>query len=185
VKRALLCVSAAFLIAGCSGDDHCDDCGGFKPPPPPPLERDTPQHTVEYYRLAWQDRDSTRIDSALTADYQGTSTDIGVISETISFIKSDEIRATHAMKNDDTLRSVSVDFGPSSSWTRTSYAGDPPDWSVVVVPSSAITLMYANGDVITVSPSNDQNLFKLKPTTVVGTDTTWQVIRWQEIHNSQ
>jgi hypothetical protein len=77
-----------------------------------------------------------------------------------------------------------VDFGPSNSWIRTSYESDPPDWAVVIIPSTTILLSYTIGIDVAVLPSNDQNLFKLKPT-VAGTDTTWQIIRWQEIHNSQ
>ena len=180
MKRALIYLFVTGFMAGCSGDDPA------KPKPPiiePPPGRTTPQRGVEYYRLAWETRDSTRIDSVLAVDYQGTSTEIGANPQMLSFVKSDEVRAVHAMKSDATITSVIVDLGPLNSWIRTSFAGDPPDWAVVIIPNPAISLRYADGSELAVSPSNEEVEFKLKPT-AAGLDTTWQIIRWKEVHQS-
>ena len=131
-----------------------------------------------YYATAWQNRDSTRVDSVLAADYQGTSTDPPL---TLSFVKYDEIRALHYMALDTDLTSVQVNLGPPSSWIRDSYSSDPPDWTVILVPNAQIQLRYSTG--VDVVVNNATNKFKLKPT-VVGSDTTWEIIRWEEFHNS-
>ena len=183
MKRVLICFFAC-LTVGCG--DNCNDCGGgFKPPPSGPFypPRTTPQNTVEYYRVAWENRDSTRVDSVLAVDYEGTSTDIGSTTETLSFVKFDEIRAVHRMKDDPNLVRVEVLLGPSSSWTRTSYASDPPEWVVVLVPGADIRVLLANGDILAVSSSRGNNEFKLKPV-ASGPDTTWEIVRWEEIHQS-
>jgi hypothetical protein len=136
-----------------------------------------------YYAAAWEDRDSTRIDSVLAADYQGTSSDLGPSPETLSFVKSDEVRAVHQMKMDVDLTSVVVNFGPSSSWTRDSYPSDPADWAVIYIPSVQIELHSTSGADVVVSASRTTNEFKLKPT-VSGADTTWEIVRWEEVHHS-
>jgi hypothetical protein len=145
--------------------------------------RTTPQNTVTYYKTAWENRDSTRIDSVLAVDYQGTSIDIGPTTETLSFVKSDEIRAAYGMANDLELSLVEVNLGSSGSWNRTSYASDPPDWAVIIIPHSQIILRFVNGDEIVVSPYRDSNEFRLKPVATTP-DTTWQIVRWTETHNS-
>jgi hypothetical protein len=105
---------------------------------------------------------------------------MGPVTETLTFTKSDEIRAVHNMKLDADLTRVTVDLGHSSSWIRDSYAGDPPGWAVLTVPTSHILLSYASGSDLATS-INSSNEFKLKPI-VSGADTTWQIVRWKEIH---
>jgi hypothetical protein len=84
------------------------------------------------------------------------------------------------MRDDADLRSVSVNFGPVSSWTRDSDPGDPPGWAILVVHNVQVHLSYNNGlDVIT---ATDPNEFKLKPT-ISGPDTTWEIVGWQEVHD--
>lgn len=179
MKRALLCFFATFLIAGCGGKDPA------KPQPPviePPPGRTTPQQGVEYYRLAWENRDSTRVDSVLAAGYQGTSTEIGPNPVTLSFVKSDEIRALHNMKDDVSITQVTLDFGPPSSWTQTSDPGDPPGWALVIVHNFQILINRYGGSDLAVSSSSGTTMeFKLEPT-ASGTDTTWQIVRWKETY---
>ncbi len=135
------------------------------------------------YRVAWVNRDSSRIDSVLSDDYQGTSTEIGTNPSTLTFFKSDEIRAVRNMEGDSNLLSVSVSFGPSSSWIRDSDPGDPPGWVVLHVPDVSIRLLWASSNEIIVSPSSTDNEFKLKPV-ALGTDTTWEIVRWKEVHTT-
>ena len=138
---------------------------------------------MEYYRVAWEDRDSTRIDSVLAADYQGVSTDLeSGTPEVLTFTKSDEIRAVHNMKNDTHISNVTVDLGPSSSWTRTSSVSDPPEWAVMIINAFTILVQENAGSDMAVNSTHTSMEFKLKPT-VSGTDTTWQIIRWSEVHN--
>jgi hypothetical protein len=176
VKRILICILALGLGAGCSDDDP------VKPQQVPPV-RTTPKASAEYYRLAWQSRDSTRIDSVLADDYQGTSIDMGSTTETLTFTKSDEIRAVHNMKDDQNLVSVSVDFGPQNYWRLDSHLEDPPEWVVVIIDNPYIRLSWASADEVFVSPNSTSEEFKLRPL-ASGPDTTWEIVRWKEVHTS-
>src|SRR5262245_44853871 len=98
--RLVLAVATLLVIgilAGCT-KDPCPPtdpkCQGPIPDPYP--VRNSPVAAVEYLRLSWEKRDSTRADSVLASDYQGTSTDTQTGgTTTLSFVKSDEIRALH------------------------------------------------------------------------------------------
>lgn len=133
-------------------------------------------------RMAWENRDSTAADSVLADDYQGSSTDIGTTTTTISFVKSDEIRALHGLKDDPKNTRLTMSFGSENSWVLDQYPGDPPDWVVVVVNDPAILLSQTDGD-LSVSPNLTSFEFKTKPV-VEGSETLWQVVRWKEVHNN-
>jgi hypothetical protein len=134
--------------------------------------------------MAWERRDSTEIQLVLADDYEGTSTDISAGGpEILTFTKSDEVRAVHNMRADATLTRMEVNFGPMSSWIPDSYAGDPQGWVVLHVHDVSIRLLWASGDEVVVSPSSTDNEFKLKPV-ALGTDTTWQIVSWKEVHTT-
>ncbi len=173
------------FLAGCS-PDPCPPtdpkCQGPIPDPYP--LRNTPFNAVEYLRLSWEKRDSTRADSVLADDYQGTSTDNGTTVTTISFVKSDETRALHGLKDDTNITSLSMSFGPQQSWRLDQYPNDPPDWVVVIIDNPYIQLRSVSGNDFDVSPDKTSFEFKTMPV-VEGSRTLWQVVRWEEIHNSQ
>jgi hypothetical protein len=166
-------------------NDPCKDpadCGG--PPPPPPAvypPRDSPVNAVEYLRVSWQERDSTRADSVLAADYQGTSTEVGSSPSTLSFVKSDEIRALHNFKDDNSVTKVTMDFGPTGSWIP-EIRPDHPDWVVVPIRQFTILINRNSGSDDAVSSSNSTTIeFKTRPVTS-GSQTLWEVVRWTEVH---
>jgi hypothetical protein len=135
------------------------------------------------YVTAWENRDSSRVDSVLADDYQGTSTDLASgTPEVLTFTRSDEIRAVHGLRDDANLTLVDVNLGPSGSWTRTSYIGDPPDWAVMITPHVQVILRFVNGDEVVVNPAQTSNEFKLKPVATLP-DTIWEIVRWSEMHN--
>lgn len=181
MKSIFLWVLALGLAAGCGSDGPDDHILG--PPPPPAYStRTTPQSTVDDYRLAWENRDSTEVQLVLADDYEGTSTDVSSGGpEILTFTKSDEVRAVHSIKADATVNRVTVNFGPMSSWTRDSYPVDPPGWAVIIVHNVQVIIHSNIGNDLVVSPYATSNEFKLKPT-VTGADTTWQIVRWSEMH---
>jgi hypothetical protein len=162
----------------CVGDE-CPD-----PPPPPPPVRDTPANAVEYLRLAYENRDSTAADTVLADDYQGNSTDHGTTTTTLSFVKSDEIRALHGLKDDLEITKIGMNWGTPTSWILDQYAGDPPDWVVVKISAPNILVQKTTGSDLAVSSTNLTTFeFKTKPV-VSGSQTLWEVVRWTEIHNA-
>jgi hypothetical protein len=184
---AITTLSAIGILAGC-GEDPCEPtdpkCQGSLPDPYP--LRNSPVAAVDYLKLAWANRDSTHADSVLASDYQGTSTDNGeTVITTISFVKSDEMRALHGLKDDPAITSLSMDFGPQLSWRLDQYPNDPADWVVVIIDNPYIQLRTVNGlNDFDVSPSRTSFEFKTKPV-VEGSRTLWQVVRWEEIHDSK
>jgi hypothetical protein len=171
---------------GCGNPAGPVPCKGSEcdPPPPPPFpERTNPINAVEYLRHAWADRDSVHADSVLAPDYQGTSTELGSNPTTLSFVRSDEIRALYNLKDDPDVKRLTMDFGPSTSWVVPEpYPGDPPDWVVVRVNTPNITLETI-ANTFVVSSSNTTFEFKAKPVTT-GSQTLWEVVRWLEVHNA-
>jgi hypothetical protein len=175
------------LVNGC-GPDVCPPTDPKCNPPvitTYPI-RNSPINAVEYLRLAWQDRDSTHADSVLAGDYHGTSTDEGTTgTTTLSFLKSDEMNALHRLKDELTITSLTMDFRQPGSWSLEQYPGDPPDWVVVKVENPNIQMNTTNNNTIyTVSPNKTTFEFKTTPVTS-GSQTLWQVVRWEEIHDSR
>ncbi len=108
---------------------------------------------------------------------------MGSTTETLDFLKSDEIRAIHGMNYDSTLTSVSVNFGQQGSWILDSNPLDPPGWVVVIIDNPYIRLSWAPADEVVVSPNSTSEEFKLRPL-ASGPDTTWEIVRWKEVHTS-
>jgi hypothetical protein len=167
-------------VLGC-GDKVIVD--RFPAPDPSPYHiPSAPESTVLNYRIAWERRDSTMIDSVLTDDYVGTSVDQTDPSPaTLTFTRSDETRALGGIQLDPLITSVRIDFNDSSSWSRTSDPSDPSDWVTISVfhPSILVTRSDAND----LKSTNSQLEFKLKPTGSAP-NTAWKIIRWSEVHSS-
>ena len=190
LAKLVLAIGLAALVGGqfgCSKIAGPPPCVGDNCDPPPPPEypvRISPIKAVEYLQLAWQDRDSVRADSVLNVEYQGTSAEIGTTNPgTLSFVKSDEIRALHNLKENPDVSKLEMTFPPQASWILDQYLGDPLDWVVVKVNGPSIKLTESDGDILTVSPSNTTFEFKARPITS-GAQTLWEVVRWLEVHNS-
>lgn len=137
-----------------------------------------PESTVLNYALAWERRDSTMIASVLTDDYAGTSVDMTDPSPaTLTFTKSDEIRAVGGLALDSGVSRVDVNLG--GPWIRINSPGDPPEWKIIQRTGVMLSITYANSNDL---HSNNSTLeFKLKPI-ASGSDTTWKIIRWSEVH---
>jgi len=174
-----MCCGLASLALGC-GEDKIVDSHFQSPAVPHYFTPSAPESTILNYKLAWQLRDSTMIDSVLTNDYAGASVDMAdPPSGTLTFTRSDETRALSGIQRDPSITSVSIDLPDPSLWTRTSDPGDPPGWVTITGLRPSIRIFRSDGaDVASTGSHMD---FKLKPITS-GPDTTWKIIRWYEVH---
>jgi hypothetical protein len=191
----LLCriglVLAACCLAGGLGGCGLDDVVICKPPQdcdgPPAAQyppRTTPRQAVEYLRLAWEERDSSRADTVYTDDYQGTSVDqMDPTPSTLNFAKSDEVRAVGGLQLDRKITNVSMTFQDSTQWEVVSYPGEPSDWVAVIVRNNPyIYITNSEGNDLKVEGS-ERFEFRTKPVTTGG-KTLWQIVRWTELHTS-
>ncbi|HEX7078514.1 MAG TPA: hypothetical protein VF363_08830 [Candidatus Eisenbacteria bacterium] len=141
--------------------------------------RSTPRNALLYYKAAWENRDSTRIDTVLAEDYAGSSADQ---SETLQFSKADEIRALGGIQLSQRVTRVIVDLHDPSTWIWQYYAGDSAAWVSYSIPSPRIEV----DDVVMGSLLADQSTFMeftFRPTTPAPaspTDTLWTIVRWRE-----
>jgi hypothetical protein len=179
MKRAILAALLAALIAGCGDDDD-----PLRPIPTPPFRYPaptSPDSALLIYKYAWERKDSTKIDSILATDYMGTSTDQSDPGgPTLTFFKYDEVRVVHHLQQDSNVGQISVNFGPPISWSRFSYESDPPGWRSIRIPQSQIVVELQSGEALVADDSAVME-FKMKPAAISGTDTTWAIVRWQEV----
>ncbi len=182
-QRVLLAVLLCLLaLIGCgkvTGPDPCPTCGQTPPPEYPP--RDTPARSVLYLKAGWEDMDSTRADTVFASTYQGTSLDRSDPSTgTLTFYKSDEIRALWGLKNDPLVRKITMIFPDSSLWTQFHDIADPADYVTMQINDPSMFLER--------SDNQDQGVhsktFEFTARTVVeGGKTLWQIVRWNETHD--
>lgn len=175
----LLLLGSLLLAAGGCGKKDKVVGPSDQPVPQPYPVRSTPQNALLYYKAAWENRDSTRVDSVLADDYAGASTDL---SGTSTFSKADEIRIMRRMHEDPNVTGVVVDLRNPATWIRQSYAGDPPDWIALDLPSPRIEVFYVFDEILA-----DQSTFmefKFRPASPARaspTDTLWSIVRWTEL----
>jgi hypothetical protein len=188
--KLLFCIVLALALlpggqVGCSnavGPDPCKNPEDCKPPDPPDYPiRNSPIKAVEYLQKAWEDRDSTRADSVLNVEYQGTSSELGTNPGTLSFVKSDEIRALHNLKDSPDVSDIKMNFPPQGAWILDQDSGDPPDWVIVKVNNPEIVLTEADGDIQRASSTYTNFEFKARPISTGG-QILWEIVRWKEVH---
>jgi hypothetical protein len=180
----LLCA----LCAGCIFSPKKDDGGGGVVVPPPVYpKRDSPKNAILYLTLAWENRDSVRIDSVYADDYAGTSSDLTDPNDIpLNFAKSDEVRLVGNMAQSQSIVSVDMDFGIQGGWIEGNYASDPPDWRYVQIPSFTIYVNdSAEGEWRATYPAPKiiwRLEFTLRPDPDLSTpsEPVWQVVRWVE-----
>ena len=186
-RASLLCLLCA-LCAGCIFSPKKDDSGGGVVEPPPDYpKRDTPKNAILYLTLAWENRDSVRIDSVYADNYVGTSSDLTDPNDVpLTFAKSDEVRLVSNMAKSQSIVKVDMDFGLQAGWSEGNYVSDPPDWYYVLIPSFTI---YVNdsveGEKQATSPAPKtiwRFEFTVRPDPDLSSpaDTVWQVVRWVE-----
>lgn len=176
----LLALASGGCIFSPNHTDRTGGGGGGTPVPPAP-PRKTAHGAIQYLIYAWTYRDSLCADTVYTADYQGTSVDANdpTGSQTLSFAKSDEVRALGGVALSQEVSKVYMDFHLESTWTDQKYAGDPPDWVAIQINKPSITIDLVGGSSL-VANDSDFFEFKVKPQVVAPGDTLWQIVRWTE-----
>lgn len=139
-------------------------------------------------QTAWESRDSVRIDSVYAIEYQGSSLDQGdPNSGTLRYAKSDEVRVVGEMARSLEIVAVDMNLSSPSTWFFTHNASDPPGWVTVTIRFFTITVDLSNMTTHRASTADRTDLwlfdFTLKPIpdSASPTDTTWQVVRWNEV----
>jgi hypothetical protein len=172
-------ILAFLLLVGCGKKDHVVGPDPPRVPSPYPI-RSSPENAVLYYKAAWENRDSTRIDSVVAADYVGTSSLHG--SPLPDFSQADEIRAVGGIELDPEVFGVSINLGSPSLWIRQTYASDPAGWIALDLPHVDVRVYTTSADLVANTATFME--FKLRPTTPAPTsptDTLWSIVRWTEI----
>ena len=178
VVSLVLCLFTVFGL-GCGLFDPPD-----KPPPPPPdpyPPLNSPQNTLLNLKLAWQSQDSLRAKLIYDDEYIGTSadqTDPG--SPVLTYFKLQEVYVLEIMGKRQEINSVSFDISPEQTWVRLRHEGDPEGWATIAIPDINIQVDDIVHGLLVAS---DESLFefKFKPYVNAPGDTTWRIIRWNEI----
>jgi hypothetical protein len=174
---------AVVVLAGCGifNPDDCEDCdggggGGTVYPP-----RNSPENAILYLKAAWENKDSVRVDSVYAEDYLGTSvwqSDPGG-SVSLSFAKTDEVRAVGGLYLDQQISNVTLDFKPPSGWQKYQYSSDPPSYIAINIPYPKISV--TRGETTYEVTETTSFEFTLKPVASAPDDTLWEIIRWNEV----
>jgi hypothetical protein len=136
---------------------------------------------IENLKDSWERRDSIRTGAIYDNGYLGQSTDN---SGTTVFSKSDEIHIVGVMARDTNISSIGFSLPDQTTWIRLSYAADPAGWTTIQIPSYNIQVDDAVRGTMIAHPSPGSVFqFKFVPTLDAAspTDTTWKIIRWEEV----
>ena len=175
-------VMAAAVLGGCGDDDPPIGCDVCPPPGYPALT--TPQNTLEAMQKAYVSRDSVETKQVYDPSYVGTSTNLNDPpgNQISTFTFSDEVDHVVALAKSTTISSILLDFGPSSSWTRLS-SDDPshPEWAVLQIGAGSFHAEIYDGPTLYSAQSTYPMTFTFIPTVVAPGDTTWKIVRWNEI----
>jgi len=171
---AILC-----LISGCIFSPKKKPPNITPPPDYPQLIN--PFTVLDALELAYDARDSNEVKVLYHQDYAGTSTDRSDGS-VLNFTKADEIEHVAGLAKHSSITRVFLKFPPFKS--RYSDLADPPEWATIqmtqgvnVQIDDSPTSYYLTTGVIT-----EFKLIPKTPDASSSTDTTWSIIRWNEIH---
>jgi hypothetical protein len=177
LAAALLLVS----FSGCIFSPKRGDGGGGGGGPIQYPKLSTPENVLEALRLAYNDRDSTKIALIYDDTYIGTSFDPTTLVQ-IQLSKAQEISHVHTLHDDPGVTSVQLTYPPVE--TRFTNLNDPPGWATVQVSGTGLGVEIVDeSQVYRLIGSGGTFEFKFIPTTpdsTSPTDTTWKIVRWTE-----
>ena len=174
---------AAGFLGGCGSDDdpivECPTCPQQGYP-----ARSSPANVLSALQMGYVRRDSIEYKSLYDSSYVGTSTDLNASpgNQVSTFRFSDEVAHIAALAHSTTISSIVLDFGPSSSWTRLP-SDDPshPEWAMIQIASGNCRVEIYDGASLYTSQSTNPMTFGFNPTVAAPGDTTWKIIRWNEV----
>jgi hypothetical protein len=175
----LLVVVAIFVVAGCGILDPAKKKGGGDGGLQY-LDLKTPEHVMQNLSLAWHNRDSSETAQLYTSDYIGTSTDV-TDNSTLEFTRDVEVSVVGGLRRTASITSVNLVIPPESTWTHTTYEGDPASWRAIQFPAGSVIVQVYDPGGDWEARSSTFLEFKFRPVNVSGTDTTWGIVRWKEV----
>jgi hypothetical protein len=184
-QRCLLAAILALALGGCGDDDE----NPMKPSPDPSYpELSSPQNVLLALDLAYESRDSVMYRALYDSTYTGFSTDVNDPGSFISLTYDDEAAHIRSLATTPGI-SVSLDFGPSSTWTRLpSDDVSHPEWSMIQMSGNAYRIEITEGPtthgVVGSTGTFLEFAFSPRADSSSQTDTLWQIVRWREVGQS-
>lgn len=184
----LAAIALAFL-GGCGIFSPEKGDGGKPTPPPPQYEVPfSPTVALENMRLAYEATDSVQAAKVYHPSYEGLSrTEFEPQTSWLTFTQADEIRHIGALRLEPSVTDIVLNMGLQSSWIiGPSLNVAHPEWQSITIDHGIQLQITTNSTLYTV-PTNDFFQFQFAPTTPAAeskTDTTWQIIRWEEIQGA-
>jgi len=180
MRRAgwIVAMLAMAVLGGCGSDDNPTE------PPIPTLkyDRTTPQNTLLAMQTAYVARDSLETKQVYDSSYVGASTNLSDPpgSQVSIFQYQDEFAHVATLARTLTIVAITLDLGPSSSWSRLP-SDDPshPEWAMIQISNFHGELV--DGATLYSFTSTNPMTFAFIPTVAAPGDTTWKIIRWTEI----
>jgi len=137
--------------------------------------------------MAYTARDSNETKQVYDSGYVGTSTDLNdpPESQVSTFSFYDEARHVAVLAKSTTITSIVLDLGPSSSWTRLpSDDVSHPEWAMIQINAGNLHGQIYDGATSYSFSSTHPMTFTFVPTVATPGDTTWKIIRWNEVGTS-
>ncbi len=181
-QRVLIGI-ALFVIAaapsGCIFSPHKDKTGTGPTPPAPYEQLVNPFSVLNSLAAAYGNKDSVEIALIYDINYSGTSFDPDNLNP-LTFTRQDEIRHIQALYRSTTITTVSLTF-PSVK-VRYTDSADPPGWATIALQNMTFDI----SDTPTSWNLRPSETWEFKfiphsPDPSSPTDTTWKIVRWQEI----
>ena len=177
--RGFVALALVCLISGCIFSPRQKPPVVIPPPDYPKLIN--PFAVLDALELAYGARDSNEVKLLYDKDYLGTSTDRSDGS-VLNFTKAEEVEHVAALARHTSITHVFLKFPPNK--TRFSDGADPPEWATIQM-SQGVNLQIDDSPTSYYLTSGVITEFKLIPKTPdasSSTDTTWSIIKWNEIH---
>ena len=178
---------SALLGAGCIFSPKKAPPGVIVPPPPPVYPQlSYPDRVLDALQIAYSHKDTTFTKTIYDSTYIGFSEDLSdpKAPPPISTTYDSEIAHVAALARAPTISDVSMNLGPSTTWTRlTSDDISHPEWAVIQITSTFVRISVTDGpDTYLVTGDAEFLEFKFVPTldSTSQSDTLWKIIRWKE-----
>ncbi len=177
-NAAILSILAIGVLSGCLFSPE-KKAPISTPPPEYPAPRNVNQALLNMI-AAYEARDSVGTEAIYDVNYQGSSVDLADPRPTITLSQIDERHHVAVLKLDPNIVSVTLNFGPQSSWIPIPPNVGEEDWKVLQINSANIEIRDANTGT-TFQSQNNKMVYTFIPHVSTSGDTTWAIRRWEEI----
>lgn len=155
------------------------------PPPPEYPGQFSPAATLETMRLAYQARDSVTTKAVYDIAYKGESIDPSGFFNDPDISRQEEVDHVRRLHDAPGIVRVDLDFGNMAAWQRIPPdAADPPEWAQIQINTARIQVDDINavpGQTTTYESLNQALTYTFRPTATAPAETTWTIVRWQEL----